>query len=525
MIADKTKRPALENDGTLQLAIGRSRKETAWKNQEMEWSELLAKLKTTTRTRETFARYQKMPKHEQAELKDVGGFVGGMLKGGRRKTGQVGWRSMLTLDADYAGPDFWESVSLLFGNAIAIYSTHSHSPEKPRYRLVAPLARTVTPDEYKAISRFLAAEIGIDQFDDSTYEPERLMYWPSTAEDGEYFFDHIDGPWLDPDAVLSRHPEWQDASTWPESSRAPKIREKHADKQGDPREKPGVVGAFCRAYTIPEAIEAFLSDTYTPTDQENRYTYTAGTAAAGLVVYDGDMFAYSHHGTDPTGGLLCNAFDLVRIHRFGIKDEDSLADTPVHKLPSYSEMARWALTDEHTKVELANTKAAEAIDDFSELLKSSDKDAWKAKLKYNERGGLAQAIHNAVLILRHDPRLADRLAYDEFTRRTICRGATPWNKTTGLRAWVDTDDAALRHYLETRYGLKGREIIQDAVSIIMAENTYHPIKEYLDGLTWDGTPRIETALIYYMGAEDSAYTREVARKWMTAAVARVREPG
>jgi len=525
MIADTTQKPELKYDGALQLATGRSRKETAWKNQEMRWSGIMEKLATTTRTRETFAKYQKMPKTEQSEIKDVGGFVGGMLKGGRRKAGQVAWRSMITLDADYAGPDFTADVTLLFGNALAVYTTHSHSPEKPRYRLIMPLSRTVTPDEYKALSRFVAAEIGIDQFDDSTYEPERLMYWPSTAEDGEYIFEYQDGPWLDPDAALAKHPEWQDASTWPESSRAPKIREKHAEKQGDPREKPGTIGAFCRAYTVTEAIAAFLPEVYLETDQPNRYTYAEGTAAAGLVIYDGDLFAFSHHGTDPASGMLCNAFDLVRIHKFGIRDEDALPDTPVHKLPSYQEMTRWALNDDGVKIELANTKAQETLDDFGGLITKDEDQSWKAQLAYTERGGIAQTIHNAVLILRHDPRLAGTVGYDQFTRRQVCTGAVPWKKQNGIRPWTDTDDAALRHYMERAYGIKGREVIQDAVAIVMDENGYHPVREYLDSLKWDGKERLDTILIEMLGAEDSLYTRSVTRKWMTGAVARVREPG
>ena len=515
--------PAIEYDGTLQLATGRSRKETSWKNKELSWYDLLAKLSTTTRTRETYARYLKMNKTDQGAIKDIGGFVGGYLKSGRRKSGQVAWRSMLTLDADFAPADLWDTIEILFGNAACMYTTHSHSPEKPRYRLIAPLARKVTPDEYKALSRFIAAEIGIDIFDDSTYEPERLMYWPSTAEDGEYLFKYQDGPWLDPDEALARHPEWQDATTWPESSRAGRARQKHAEKQGDPREKPGVVGAFCRAYTVPEAIEAFLPDIYLPCDTPGRYTYTGGTTAAGLVIYDGDLFAFSHHGTDPTGGILCNAFDLVRIHKYGVKDEDSMPDTPVHKLPSYTEMTRWALTDEGVRIELATTRAQEAQDDFGEELPQDN--AWRAKLAYNEKGGIAQTIHNAVLILRHDTRLQSVLGYDEFTRRQICNGSTPWKKEKGVRAWTDTDDAALRHYIERTYGLKGRDTIQDAVAIVMAENAYHPVREYLDSITWDGTARIDTVLIDLLGAEDTIYTRAVSRKWMTAAVARVRDPG
>ena len=98
-------------------------------------------------------------------------------------------------------------------------------------------------------------------------------------------------------------------------------------KQGDPLTKPGLIGAFCRAHTIEDAIETFLSDEYTACAAEGRYTYTKGSTSAGLVVYD-DKFAYSHHSTDPAGGKLCNAFDLVRLHKFGVLDADAAEGTP-----------------------------------------------------------------------------------------------------------------------------------------------------------------------------------------------------
>jgi putative DNA primase/helicase len=520
----------IQHDGQVTVAMGRSRKETKWRNKNMQWSEIVAKLATVTRTRETFAQYQRMTRDEKAEIKDVGGFVGGAVKNGRRKAGHVAWRSLLTLDADFADQELWSKVQMLFGNAMVLYSTHSHAPDKPKTRLVAPFSRQVTADEYEAISRFIAADIGIDIFDDTTYQPERLMYWPSAAEDGEFIFEYLDGPFISPDTILARHPYWQDASTWPESSRAHQIRVKHAEKQGDPRSKPGTVGAFCRTYSVTEAIAEFLSDIYTPCEQANRYTYAQGSASAGVVVYDSDLFSYSHHGTDPAGGILCNAFDLVRIHKFGIKDEDEKDDTPVYKLPSYQAMNEWAVAVDEVKIELANARTEEAAAEFGDafrfMVNSTDqKDEWKTKLAYNEKGGIIQSIHNALLIMRHDPVLKGTIAIDEFTRKINLKHPVPWKKIEAPEPWTDTDDAALRHYLEIAYNIKKRDCINDALQIITKENAYHPIKEYLDGLVWDGTPRIETAMINFLGVEDNLYVREISRKWFTAAAARIRKPG
>lgn len=237
-------RMAVKHDGTITLATGRSRMEKNWKNKSYSWSQLLKHLETPVRTHETLAEYMKMPKDEQDRIKDVGGFVGGALKGGRRKADTVDSRQLITLDADYAPAGLMEDIALLAYYAYAMYTTHKHSPEKPRLRFVIPMDRPVTADEYEAIARKLAEEIGIDYFDDTTYQPSRLMYWPSAAADGEYLFHYEDLPWLSADNILRRYPDWTDTSYWPESSRAKESRVKQAKKQGDPTEKAGLIGAF-----------------------------------------------------------------------------------------------------------------------------------------------------------------------------------------------------------------------------------------------------------------------------------------
>ena len=98
--------------------------------------------------------------------------------------------------------------------------------------------------------------------------------------------------------------------------------------------KRGVIGAFCRTYSVTQAMERFIPGMYGETDISGRYTYTGGSTAGGAIVYDGDRFLYSHHATDPCSGLLVNAFDLVRLHKYGDLDGDAKEGTPVSKLPS-----------------------------------------------------------------------------------------------------------------------------------------------------------------------------------------------
>lgn len=108
------------------------------------------------------------------------------------------------------------------------------------------------------------------------------------------------------------------------------------------------MGAFCRVYDIPAVIEKYLSESYEPCGND-RYTYTRGSTTGGAVLYEGGKFLYSNHATDPASGRLCNAFDLVRMHKFGHFDEDAKPDTPSTKLESYSKMCEMALQDPAVK--------------------------------------------------------------------------------------------------------------------------------------------------------------------------------
>lgn len=519
----KNQKIKIQHDGVFTIATGRSRKETAWKNREMLWSELLEKLSRTTRTRESYEEYRKMTKAQKDEIKDVGGFVGGTLKGGRRKAAAVVWRQVLTLDADHVKGDLWASVEVLCDFACCIYSTHSHNPENPRLRLVIPLSRPVTPEEYVAVGRRVAADIGIDFFDGTTYEPHRLMYWPSTAADGEYVFQYQDSQWLDPDVVLARYQDWRDPSQWPESSRVQQQRKKLADKQGDPLAKPGVVGAFCRTYSVEEAIETFLSGVYEPCG-ESRYTYIPGSTAGGLVVYDEGKFVYSHHGTDPVSGLLVNSFDLVRLHRYGELDEEAKEGTPTVRLPSYLAMQDFCLADEQVRITLGEEKLATAQGDFTEIKEPED---WLKQLEYNKKGELVASLANLVLILRNDPSLQG-IAYNDHKGSVALLEPVPWRKPDDWMGpgWMDADDANLRVYLEKVYNIWSPAKLDDALAAVSRERAFHPVRDYLTDLPeWDGAPRIETLLIDYLGAEDTPYVRAVTRKTLVAAVARVMRPG
>ena len=512
----------LKYDYTVDLATGHSRTSKKWRNRHWQWSELLQRCSETQRTSETAAEYAKMSREEQSNVKDVGGFVGGYLSGGVRKNTNVLYRSVATLDIDYGTLNVWEDFQMAFGFAAMIYSTHKHSEKTPRYRLVFPLSRQVSPAEYEPLCRKIAAEIGIDLFDDTTYELPRLFYWPSTSKDAEYVFEYQDGPACNVDQILAQYVDYRDVSAWPVSSREGDVIAHEITKAGDPTEKPGLIGAFCRAYSIEDVIERFLSDYYEPTGADGRYTYKLGSVAGGLVCYEG-KFAFSHHETDPASRQLCNAFDLCRIHLYGAKDEGSRA-LDITRKPSYLAMTDFASQDRNVKLILSRDKQQAAANDFAGVELPEDySDEWKADLEYSKSGKLQCTIGNIILILENDPALRGHIVHDLFAGYDGIVGGLPWNKNA--TQWTDTDDANLRVWLEKNYDITGKEKIADALTAVLTRHSYHPIRDYLNGLTWDGTPRLERLIIDYIGAEDTELNRVMTRKHFTAAVTRVFKPG
>ena len=499
----------------MKIAVGNSRMDKKWKNRDISWDDLCKKVSTTIRTTETVEEYRKLKKGAQDSIKDVGGFVGGHLRNGRRKNGTVLCRSMLTLDMDYGKPGIWDEIDMLQDFKCCVYSTHKHTPEHPRLRMIVPLSREITEEEYPAVARMVAKEIGIDLFDDTTYEACRLMYWPSTSVNGDFFYRVKDGNELDPDAYLSKYDDWRDASTWPVSSRQSEAVRKSIAQQADPLTKPGAVGAFCRAYSIEEAIETFLSDVYEPSSMNGRYDYIPADSAAGVVVYDG-KFAYSHHATDPVCGKLLNAFDLVRLHRFRDLDENCAVHTPPGKLPSFKEMSRFALEDDRVKAVFAEDRMAQASADF-------DDQDWQNRLELDKAGNVKDTMSNICLILRYDTGLQG-IVYNQFKNMLDVTGSLPWPQVKP--GWSDTDLACAKLYFERTYGIWSPTKFKDAIlAVTSSERLYHPVKEYLGSLKWDGIPRLDTLLIDYLGAEDTPYVRAVTRKTLVAAVARIYRPG
>ncbi len=524
----------MQFDRKLKISVASNRKSVNWIQQEILWSDFIKKISTPTTTNETFEQFMKLKKSQQDELKDVGGFVAGILKDNRRKAENVMSRCLVTLDADNIEPGQTQKVLSLIsglGCEYAVYSTRKHCSSKPRLRIVIPLDRDVSAEEYEPIARKLASFLGMEIMDPSTFEASRLMYWPSCSKDSEFVFVYEDKPFVSSNGLLQMYKNWKDISEWPKITNETEIIKKEITKQKDPFEKDNIVGAFCKVYDIPTAIDKFLSDIYEHGDKADKYTYIQGSVANGATVYGEGRWLYSFHATDPASRTLCNSFDLIRIHKFGELDEEAKEGTPTGRLPSYSEMCKFAMQDievrkeyEKTQLEIARSEFAESTPVVNGLEFQEIDTEWRLKLTRSANTGcIERTINNALLILENAEEFKDKLIFDRFSNRFLIKEALPWSRKEESypKLWTDNDDAELRGHFEKYYqGFKGVAVINDALTILKNRKSTNVAKDYFESLIWDGMPRLDNLIIDYLGAENKQYTKEVTRKAFTAVVAR-----
>ena len=497
----------------LPIAYGNSCETKIWSNKTISFGALEDRLKTTIRTPESAEEYRRYTRGQKQLAKDHGGFVGGILEGGRRLASTVASRSMIALDGDYIGREFLDGFEDLSPYTSCFYTTHSHVPDDPRIRIIFPLLRDVTPEEFVAVARFLAKDIGIDYFDACSFKPNQLMYWPSTPSNGEFIFKDVKKGWLDPDEFLSRHPEWKDPARLPTSSRESKANTVAFKKVQDPLEKSGVVGLFNRTYyPVTAALDELLPDVYEPTDNPNRYHLIESSSLPGVEVKEDGKFVYSHHAKDPAYLQLCNAFDIVRVHLFGQEDEKQ----------SYKDMTEFALSLGKVNQKALEEKQEQALTDFGE---SADVDSseWTNRLERDKRGAILNNLHNIRLIMENDPALKG-IVFNQLADGLEVQGDVPWKHP--VKFWRDADDAQLICYIDSHYGTFSQRNYEVGVQKVADDRSYHPIRQYLENLPeWDGIDRAETYFIDYLGAGDNPYVRAVTKKVLCAAYRRVCHPG
>lgn len=515
----------MQNNKKIQISTAGSRKSTSWPRSEILWSEFTDRFRSPLKSPESLDAYMKLPKAKQDDLKDVGGFVGGTFVGDRRKACNVEGRDLITLDLDQIPAGKTEDILKRVGGlgcAAVVYSTRKHADYQPRLRVVLPLDHTASADEYEPAARKAAELIGIEFCDPTTFDVSRLMYWPSCCSDSQYVYRVFDHPFCSLGGLLGMYGDWRDISEWPTVPGSEASEKRRLAKQGDPTGKKGVIGAFCRTYSITQAMETFIPGMYEPTATQGRYTFTGGSTVGGAIVYDGDLFLYSHHATDPCSGLLVNAFDLIRLHMFGDRDLSAKEGTPANKLPSFTAMSRLALEDKAVSDRMTRERVEEAREVFAQQDSPDIADdlEWTSRLTKDAAGGFEKTINNIVVVLENDPFLKGRVVMDEFSNCGLAVGPIPWNPTEGVHRWSEEDDAGFYRYMETFYKITGREKLDHALIIISAQNRINAVRQYLESVKWDGTHRLDTLLTDYLGADDNLYTRAVSRKSLCAAVAR-----
>jgi hypothetical protein len=313
---------------------------------ETSWTQLKDVLSKPKKGKESFAEYLSWDKERQLEAKDVGYYIVGEFVGNLRHNVEFKRRGTVTLDIDYPGLDFISRLDLCFGAYEYFWHTsRKSSATAPRIRVHLPLSRDITSaEEHEALSRLIASFYDIETVDKVSFVPAQVMFFSSVSSDGEFQFGENKGEWLDPDATLAQYIDWTDRAEWPraEGEVPPETRKEKVDS---PLTKPGVIGAFCRSHSITRVLEEVIPGIYEPAGEEGkRWRYYAAEGGGGAIIYDNDTALYSHHTNhDPAAGRSVNAFDLVRIHKFGSLDADVFEELKPTQMPSFLAMQEFAM--------------------------------------------------------------------------------------------------------------------------------------------------------------------------------------
>ena len=149
----------------------------------------------------------------------------------------------------------------------------------------------------------------------------------------------------------------------------------------------------------------------------------------------------------------------------------------------------------------------------------------KDLLDLTEKGLVRNTVSNAELILSYDPLLRESIRYNELTQRVDVVKPMGWERGSTGPALTDNDIFNFHLYCDRTYGITAKALVEEAVSIVANRNAYHPIRDFLNGLVWDGRPRVRYALHHFLGADDSDYTYEILKFFMLGAITRVFKPG
>jgi len=526
------------------------------KNTRRSWRKMKRKLsEPLIDTSVTYAQYEALDQDGKLLKKRApGAWTPSRYKGTRRAVVDLKEKTLIVYDLDYISHDQLDEIRMglapISRFAWFMHTTRSHTPDAPRARMILPVSRPMLPDEAHAVFRLLAQELaddpeeGIEIPDLVSFRGNQTMFWPSVSKDQEFWTDENVGQIVDVDEVLAANPGWEDFNNLPyqaeETSRGITDPNKRME---DPFKKPEPIGAFCRSYTVQEVIENWLTDIYAPGDSETeeRYTYLLGTGSNGAVVYENGKFLHSNHGSDPVDTV--NAFDLLRLHKFGHLDTEAHHNTTPGNMPSFKAAMEFARKDERviedlygshdeTLDDLDDEDAAPdhvSRDDTSEADPEGEDDSdeevdlgsklddlpddddaeepakpeeksqtWRKHLRRKANGELENTLNNAALIVANDRRIASSVGYNDFTHDPVClkpirapkidlpSRAVPKRDRRLGRRWEDADDISIQLICSGDAERGGYECDMDRTKIESAvlargmQNRIHPVKTFVE---------------------------------------------
>ena len=485
----------------------------------------------------------------------VPGVFVGTLRGQRATAFNVLSHTALLLDLDAAVPqDVPERVSALGWDAVT-YTTASHTEESPRLRVMARISRPVTPDEYKRLFRWAGTARGVE-LDSSAAAGAHRFFLPHIAPGSEAELLGLQswrsrGRPIDVEPIVAEGPRPQ-ATEEQAPTTAPSRRR-------DPLALPGVAGAFNRAYTLGEAVEAFDLP-YRPLGHGFIHVDSTQGQPGLTPVNEDRTLWFDHAGTSPTHGQTMSVFDIVAEWTHGLQTEGTTDDPgqPPAERASRALLGADAAQMPRVVAELATDAFPAATEDpggadpgpASGSVCLASVEACEAALgPRNEktgRRGLNDAADRKTLV-ELDPLLSSR-AISAMGRRPGWRVRPPWASQSelfeqerarlGLYPDTDEDEAAVQQYLGATYCgdvppmTAVREILSLAASLPGRE--VDPLTGYLSGLRWDGVRRLSGGSVSLdevlpgVPWEDKPEREWASRAVMracVAAVARAFEPG
>lgn len=471
--------------------------------------------------------------------KNARSYLPGELRGHHRSGDNVIGRSVITLDLDGASSEgFTDLLSYLNDVAVLWHTTYSHSEQKPSYRVLIPLDGMVPPGVYTRIVREIMRAVPQAAIDAASATPSQIMFTPAAKDASLYEYgSELNRP-LASGSLFESAPDTPGAAV-----SLGRVRKK------DPLTLKGVAGEFCRHYQdLDELIREFELP-YERVGSRFRYTHADKSSAPGMSpLPDAPLLFFSNHRSDPASGHAQNAFDLVRIHKFGGLDagyEGAIIHAPSTRAmkdfldghegfrqrratAAYEAVARPAVagspltvSEDYSTLTQEPEPVAEAETD--EDLSEGELEWTKKLLRHEKTLQVEDRIENYDLIFANDP-IFKSLWWNVRGDYEAIMG-DDYDLRDGSPPQVNNADVSgLKDHIERQYQIRRvtRQRVDDLLGRVRRERRIDPVKKYLQSLTWDGIPRLETCL---PGTEDTPYNRMAAKRALLGAVARAFKPG